>query len=121
MTRKGKQLGAAGEAAAADFLTALGYTILEKNFQTKSFEIDIIAKDPDFLCFVEVKTRSGLKKGLPRESITPAKQHKIVMGAQFYLKQQQLTNQRVRFDVVEVLMTGKVPQFNLIKNAFTGD
>jgi len=120
MSFAGKQLGRAGEKAAAVFLESQGYTLLEQNYQTRYFELDIIAKDKDTLCFVEVKTRSNLKKGLPRESVIPAKQKKIIMGATFYLKEKNLFNQRVRFDIVEIVFTGKTPKITLIPNAFQG-
>ncbi len=119
MTRQ--QLGKAGEQAAARFLKTHGFTVVEQNYRTPAFEIDIIAKDGDVLSFVEVKTRSSLKKGLPRESILPKKQQKIILGATHYLKKNRLFNQRVRFDVVEVLYRDKTPAITLIKNAFTGE
>lgn len=120
MTMARKELGKAGEDAAAAFLQNLGFTILERNFRTRHFEIDIIARDQETTCFIEVKTRSNLKKGLPREGITPAKQKKIITGASFYLKNNGGFNQRLRFDVVEVLLTGKKPAITLIQNAFQG-
>ncbi len=121
MSLAGKELGRSGEKAAARYLETCGYTLLEQNYQTRHFEIDIIARDRDTLCFIEVKTRSNLKKGFPREAVIPAKQQKIIMGASFYLKSNRLLNQRVRFDVVEVLYTDDSPQITLIQNAFQGE
>lgn len=120
MSLAGNRLGRAGEDAAAQFLISKGCTILEKNFRTRRFEIDIIAKDGNTFCFVEVKTRSNLKKGLPREAVMPAKQQKIIMGAAFYLKQHRIINQPIRFDVVEVMMAGGTAQITHIPNAFHG-
>jgi len=123
MTPRGRQLGRKGELAARQFLLSRGYTVLESNFSTQRFEIDIIAKDNDTLCFVEVKTRTGIKKGLPREGVTPAKQKKIIMGAQYYLRRNKITNTRLRFDVVEVLYKDNahtVCDITLIPNAFQG-
>ncbi len=116
-----QQLGQAGEQAAARFLKISGFTLVAQNYRTPAFEIDIIAREGDVLSFVEVKTRSNLKKGFPRESILPAKQQKIILGATHYLKNKKLFNQRVRFDVVEVLYRGKTPEITLIRNAFTGE
>ncbi|CCK81514.1 YraN family protein [Desulfobacula toluolica] len=113
-----KILGHQGEAAAISFLQTLNFTILETNYQTKPAEIDIIAKDNDHICFIEVKTRRSLKKGLPRESVTYSKQKKIILGACFYLKKTKQTNSRIRFDVVEVYKTKAGFEINLIKNAF---
>ena len=113
-----KTLGHQGETAAISFLQTLGVTILETNYRTKIAEIDIIAKDNDRICFVEVKTRRSLKKGLPRESVTYSKQKKIILGASFYLKKTKQMNSRIRFDVVEVYKKKCGFDINLIKNAF---
>ncbi|WP_320040897.1 YraN family protein [uncultured Desulfobacter sp.] len=92
MSFRGKQLGKKGERSAQKFLVSRGYKILESNYSTPKFEIDIIAKDNDTLCFIEVKTRTGIKKGLPREGVTTAKQKKIIMGAQYYLHLKKITD-----------------------------
>jgi len=113
-----KSLGRHGEFSAVSFLQAGGFKILETNFRTKAAEIDIIAKDHETLCFIEVKTRRSIKKGLPRESVTPAKQNKIIMGASFYLKKNRLLESKIRFDVMEVFEKAGCFEFNLIKNAF---
>jgi putative endonuclease len=120
VSRYGQLLGLAGEQAAAGYLESLGYTILEKNYRSRAFEIDLVAKHGQVICFVEVKTRSSTKKGMPREAVGHAKQQKIIMGASLYLKQHHLINQRARFDVVEIITQGPVPEFNLIQNAFSG-
>jgi putative endonuclease len=113
-----KSLGYQGESSAVNFLQANGFKILETNFRTKAAEIDIIATDHETICFIEVKTRRSIKKGLPRESVTPAKQNKIILGASFYLKKNKLLDSKVRFDVIEVLENDGCFEFNLIKNAF---
>ncbi|WP_300461743.1 YraN family protein [Desulfobacula sp.] len=120
MTDDGKTLGHAGETAAAAFLRSQGFAILETNYRTKTSEIDIIARDKEYLCFVEVKTRRSLKKGLPREAVTRSKQKKIILGALFYLKHTHQMDIRVRFDVVEVYENKDGFSFYLMKNAFQG-
>ncbi len=113
-----KILGKQGEKAAQAFLQTRGFTILETNFRTKPAEIDIIARENNCICFIEVKTRQSLKKGLPKESITPAKQKKIILGACFYLKKTNQMSERIRFDVIEVYLDKGKFDINLIKNAF---
>jgi putative endonuclease len=123
MSLGGKQLGRKGERAARQYLVSRGYKLLASNYSTPQFEIDIIAKDEETLCFVEVKTRTGVKKGLPREAITPAKQKKIIMGAQYYLSRKKIANTRLRFDVVEVLYKDNSHtdcDITVIPNAFQG-
>ncbi len=114
-------LGQQGETAAISFLKGRGFNILETNYRTKPAEIDIIAKDNNCICFIEVKTRRNITKGLPKESVTYSKQKKIIKGALFYLKDKKLINSRIRFDVVEVLKKDGGFCINLIKHAFQAD
>ena len=118
MTDDRKALGHDGETAAISYLQTRGFAILETNYRTRIAEIDIIAKDKDRICFIEVKTRRSLRKGLPRESVTRSKQKKIILGASFYLKQTNQMDPRVRFDVVEVYKKNDGFDIYLIKNAF---
>ena len=96
-----RQLGGEYEKLAAEYLKAQGYDILEQNYRCRSGEIDLIAWDGDILCFVEVKTRTNLQMGLPREYVTPAKQRRIKKTALFYLAAHDL-DCPARFDVAEV-------------------
>ena len=118
MPNEQKTLGDKGESASIDFLQSHGFKIMETNFRTKVAEIDIIAKDNEYICFIEVKTRRSNRKGLPRESVTPTKQNKIILGASFYLKKNRLLESKIRFDVMEVFEKEGSFEFNLIKNAF---
>ncbi len=73
------------------------------------------------LCFVEVKTRSNLACGLPREYVTAAKQERIRKTAAFYLMEKGL-DCPVRFDVAEVYTDGAhspaATHIEYIENAF---
>ncbi len=95
-------LGQKGEQHAEKFLLKNGYTLETRNFTTPFAEIDIIARHQGFLCFIEVKTRTSHRRGLPREAVTIAKQRKIIAAANAYLKKFGLTGERIRFDVLEV-------------------
>ena len=96
-------LGVSGEQQAKKYLIKQGYKVLETNYKTVLGEIDIVAKKDDFIVFVEVKTRSNTKFGLPRESVTPYKQNKIRAVATHYLKTKNMLNSNVRFDVIDIL------------------
>src|SRR3989442_14783327 len=78
-------LGEEGERAAARFLEARGYRILERNYRTRRGEIDLIAEDGGMLVFVEVKVRLDDRFGGPAAAITRAKQARIARLAQQYL------------------------------------
>lgn len=109
-----KIFGNIGENLAAKYLEDKGCEILEQNYSNKIGEIDIIAKQKDTIVFVEVKTRTSAKFGLPREAVTHHKQYKIRLVALAYLKSKKLINSKCRFDVIEEL-DGKITH---IENCF---
>ena len=118
MPSKAQITGSLGEEAAAAYLKDKGFSILNRNYRIKSAEIDIIAKDKDTIAFIEVKTRKSLRKGLPAESVNYTKQKKIISAAMYYIRENNLNNVRLRFDVIEVFDKNGLHEFNLIKNAF---
>lgn len=112
-------LGRNGEGFACGFLSANGYTILETNYRASCGEIDIVAKDGDMLCFVEVKTRSGLQNN-PFEAVGPRKQRVLALVARIYLAERYGTDEvTCRFDVLAVYEAREgVLSGDLIKDAF---
>jgi putative endonuclease len=52
-----RELGARGEELAARHFEARGLEVVERNYRTRYGELDIVARDPRFLVFCEVKTR----------------------------------------------------------------
>ena len=113
-----QRFGKSGESLAVKKLTALGYSILEKNFRAKPGEVDIIAKDKETIVFVEVKARKTKRYGNAKYSITPGKQRKISMAALTYLKQKNMLKKKARFDVVIIHADTNNHAIELIKNAF---
>jgi len=109
--------GANAETLAADYLRQQNYHILERNFRINSGEIDIIAKDGNTICFVEVKMRRTTAFGIPSEAVAKPKMQKLIQVAFYYLKSKNLNNCKARFDVVAVTPS----KIDLIKNAFTLD
>ena len=96
-----KAAGDWGEALTANYLRERGYKLLASGYRCRFGEIDLIAEKKGVLCFVEVKLRSGLSFGLPREFVTKAKQEKLRTTAQYYLAAHDL-DAPARFDVAEV-------------------
>jgi putative endonuclease len=116
-----KVIGDIGEEIAKGYLEKNNYMIIERNFRCKLGEVDMIAKDEKYFCFIEVKTRHGTYYGTPAEAVNHIKQHKIIMCAQFYILKMQLFEKfNYRFDVVEIVLnkSNKVKSIKLIKNAF---
>ena len=112
-----KQTGRQGEEIAAAFLSGKGYRILERNWRCSGGELDLIAADRETLVFVEVRSRSGSRFGLAEESITPAKQARLIDLAQTYLQARAEPTPRWRIDVIAVQMGRGLPQINHIENA----
>lgn len=115
MRENRRQIGTAYERVAAEYLEGLGYEILEYNYRNRIGEIDLIAKDEEYLCFVEVKYRSDGSCGTGLEAVNYRKQKNIIRVAQFYLMKQGLSEWTpCRFDVVSI--DGE--DITLVKNAF---
>jgi putative endonuclease len=115
-----QKLGGWGEELAKEYLLKLGYKIIKTNFRNKIGEIDIIAKDGNMICFVEVKTRRTADYGQPFESVHYFKRRKMCNLALSYLKYACHNNDmRARFDVVSIYCPPQGPvEINHIKNAF---
>jgi len=77
-------IGGWGESAAAEYLQLRGYEIVERNARTPSGEIDIVARHDGIMVFVEVKTRTSRRYGLPEEAVTPRKQAHMLAAAECY-------------------------------------
>jgi len=114
MSNKRINLGRKGEDISVKFLKKQGYKIMERNYRCSLGEIDIVAKDKNILCFVEVKTRKTKEYGLPEEAIDEHKQKKLAKVALVYLKEKKIYKQDLRFDVVSVYSN----HIELIKDAF---
>lgn len=110
--------GRSGEDEAAKFLALSGMKILDRNFRCPGGEIDIIAGDGKTVVFVEVRTRRAEGRGTPEESVSGAKQKKILHAARWYLKKRGLENSPARIDVVAIRWNGQEPEINWIVNAF---
>lgn len=81
----GHQTGLLGELLAAEYLSRQGLRILKTRFRTVHGEIDIIARDRDVLCFIEVKYRPEGRLGSGLDSITRDKRIKLKNAVRVYL------------------------------------
>lgn len=119
-----QSLGRAGEEAVAQYLIERGCFVIQKNYRPagRHEELDLIACDGRYLLFVEVKTR---KQGTASAfcvqlAVTPAKQKRILLGAQkFLLDHSSYACYQPRFDVACVTMLdNRVVQLDYYPNAF---
>jgi putative endonuclease len=100
-----KSLGRLGEQLAAQHLERLGWLIIERNFQTRLGELDVVALAGDTLVFVEVKTcRAG--RAWPWDSLHQRKQVQVRRIAGLWFNQRRATPffERVRFDGIGIVL-----------------
>ncbi|MCX6209605.1 MAG: YraN family protein [Bacteroidetes bacterium] len=100
-------VGNKGENVATEYLLQNGYTIIERNWRYKHWEIDIICSRNKKLHFVEVKTRTNKKFGNPEESINESKMNALKKGAEMYLLQNEQWT-LIQFDVVAITMNKEI-------------
>ena len=113
------EIGKIGEDIAVRYLQEQGYLIVERNFQCKQGEIDIIAKDKEEIVFLEVKTRTNESYGKPKEAVNVTKKKHIYNSAGYYVYLQHLENKPIRIDVIEIYKKKEKYILNHIKQAIT--
>lgn len=114
------RLGRSAEIAAAAELGRRGYRIIGSNYRCRQGEIDLVACEADTLVFIEVRCKRTDAYGTPAESVTAAKQRKLIATAEHYLREHALEAVACRFDVVEVTAAdGKVLVADVIRDAFS--
>lgn len=107
--------GKLGEDLACQYLEKQGYKILERNFEARQGEIDIIALDKNELVFIEVKTRTNINYGKPAEAVNNNKQKHLIKTVEYYLYSRKLENEFVRIDVIEIYLYHHKYKVNHIK------
>ena len=95
-----KLTGQKGEELATNFLEKKGYKILDTNFISGKYEIDLICEFQNKLVFVEVKTRHNAKVE-PEFAVNKSKQQHIARAAEGYMRLKKL-NQEIRFDIIAI-------------------
>ncbi len=112
-----RKIGSEYERYAKEYLTEHGYRIVKSNYRCRCGEIDVIAWDREYLCFIEVKYRATTAGGYPQEAVDRKKQKRIYRAAARYLQEQEIAGDiRCRFDVIGICP----PDIWLITNAFGG-
>ena len=114
-----RELGDVRETLACRYLEEQGARIIKRNYRCRLGEIDIIAKDGAYLCFIEVKYRSDDKFGEPEAAVNYKKQKRICKVSKFYLySNYKSTDIPIRYDVVAISQSDHMLTFKWIKNAF---
>lgn len=120
--------GTAGEREALFYLRRQGYTVVARRWRTPKLrgDVDLIAWDGEWLCFVEVKSRTGRNPLEPAESAVDEDKKRMLRSmAHAYLRRfpRHLRDSvPVRFDVLSVYLqpsaSGRENQFDLSRGAF---
>lgn len=105
MTAGRRALGARGEALAARWYEARGYTVVSRNWRCREGEIDLVLAHGRTLVFSEVKTRSSSAYGSPAEAVTRTKQLRLRRLAMRWLDAHEVRPGSLRFDVACVVGT----------------
>ncbi len=112
--------GELGERVAEKHLRRLGLKLLATNFRSSRGEIDLVFRDGDCLVFVEVKTRSSEEWTRPAAAVDARKRRLISQTALDYLQLLGNPPVKIRFDIVEVLLTdGDVREVRHLPNTFS--
>lgn len=116
-----KARGARAETAALSWLQGRGLTLIERNFQCRLGEIDLILHDGDMLVVTEVRYRKHSDDDA-RYSIDIRKRQRIRAATLAWLQRhREYDDSPVRFDVV--IMSGALdaPDIEWLSNAFQDD
>lgn len=117
MKENNRKTGSRYEQMAEQFLNRQGIRVIETNYYCRFGEIDLIAKDGNYIVFIEVKGRKSITKGAPAEAVTKKKQQTIMQCALYYMVEKFHCEMPCRFDVISVLETDCV-KIQWIKDAF---
>ena len=103
MTAGRRALGARGEALAARWYEARGYTVVSRNWRCREGELDLVLARGRTIVFCEVKTRSSAAYGTPAEAVTRTKQQRLRVLAVRWLDAHEVRPGSLRFDVAGVM------------------
>lgn len=110
-----------GEDRAAEYLGRKGFRLVAANWRCRFGELDLVAEDGTYLCFVEVKLRKSAAYGTAAAFVDRRKQEKLRASAELYLVRHP-TELQPRFDVIEIYApqgtATKAPEIFHLENAF---
>jgi putative endonuclease len=115
--------GERGEREALFHLRKMGYIVVARRWKSVKLwgDIDLIGWDGEWLCFVEVKTRS-VRDAMPAESaVDRDKREMLRRMARAYLRgfpEKLRAEVPVRFDVVSVYLLPSGIEFDLYRGTF---
>ena len=116
-----QEKGRWGEDQVAEYLRKKGFRIAAANWKCRFGELDLVAEDGTYLCFVEVKLRKTAALCRPGAAVDWRKQARLRAAAELYLLRDP-TRLQPRFDVVEIYapqgLATRTPEIRHWENAF---
>ena len=110
-----RSIGSEKECVAAEYLKEQGAEVLAQNFYFKGGELDLVARDGEYMCFIEVKYRTSNRHGMPEEAVTALKKKRMINGAKQYMYEKRIPfDTPCRFDIIAIYKE----QIQWIKDAF---
>jgi putative endonuclease len=110
--------GREAEALAAAFLEERGFEVIARNHRTRRGEVDLVCREGDLLCFVEVRSRTSGAQGGPEETVGPRKARRVVAAATDWAMRNGGAERAIRFDVVAVAFGEGAPRITHFPAAF---
>lgn len=113
-------LGQRAEAMAATYLEEHGYTVVARNWRRPEGELDLVVAREGLCVFVEVRSRTGVERGHPLETVNASKRARVLRAARLYLNEEKPPAAVFRFDVVGVTFSldDTPPEIVHIEDAF---
>ena len=115
------ETGRAGESLAAQWLERRGLEILARNHRTPRGEVDLVCRDGNVICVVEVRTKRSEEMGTPEESIDRRKARRVVAAATDWAVRHGGLERPMRFDVVAIVLGDGPPVVRHHRNAFDAE
>ena len=94
------ETGRRAEERAAGVLVDRGFRILDRNYRARRGELDLVARDGEFLVFVEVRARRSEALGEAVETIGPSKRAALLRAARDWIDAHGAHGEPARFDVI---------------------
>jgi putative endonuclease len=115
--------GERGEREALFYLRKQGYIVVARRWKSAKLwgDIDLVGWDGEWLCFIEVKARSGREVVAAEAAVDREKRDMLRRMARAYLRgfPEKLRGEvPVRFDVVSVYLLPSGVEFDLFRGAF---
>lgn len=123
MSAATQSTGEEGERIAEQWLTARGWSVLERRFRNGHRDVDLIVAREDaeqcrMVAFVEVKARASSSFGGPLAAVGWQKQRELCRSARVWISRFSRPGDSYRFDVVGVILGHGRVEVQHIENAF---